>query len=125
MTEQQFKQLAAEAHRAGLQIESGDILLSEDQGTPASTALTCVDRWLSYHDGAVRMQVRILARETVEREWDCICEGPFSEPITAEQAEQMVGHWRDLQRDAARRYYAQQEQSRLQVEAFGASRPRG
>lgn len=127
MNEQQFKQLVDEWRRAGLRVEAGDILFSEYQGAPASTALTCVDRWLSFHDGAVRMRIRILARESVEREceWDCICEGQFSEPITAEQAQQMVVHWRDLERDAVRRYYALQEQDRLQVEAFGVSRPGG
>lgn len=114
-----FAAVFERAARAGLHIEGDEILYSEDQGTPASQALVCVDRWLGVREGAIRLQVRVLARNSVEDGWECVSEGQFSDPLTTDQASSLVEHWCDLQRDAAQRYYVRQVEEQERVDAFG------
>lgn len=127
MSQEQFQSLVEMASKAGLHIEGGDILFSEDQGTPASKALVCVDRWLSFRDDAIRMQVRVLARNSADSMfgWECISEGDFSDPLTIEQASGLVSHWANLSRELVNRNVRHQSEENARVEVFGAMRPRG
>lgn len=112
-----FARVVALAKRRRMQIEGGEILHSEDQA--GEDALVSIDKWLFVRHGAIRMQVRVLARESTEDEWDCVDEGRYSAALTVDQALQMVEHWYELDRQAVRRAQEWQEHSRHLIEAFG------
>jgi hypothetical protein len=119
MSQEQYQSLVELASKAGLRIVGLEILFSEWQGTPATDALVRVDRWLAFRDGAIRMQVRVLARESANADFECISEGEYSDPLTAHQARSMVEHWTDLQHDASRRYHARAAAEQARFDAFG------
>lgn len=120
-TEEDFVEVRNLAASRGLLIEGGDILYSEVQAGTYDESLICVDRWLAWRDGGIRMQVRVLAREKAERQvdWDFISEGGFSDPLSKEQALQLVSHWVDLQREALARHIRRCNEAAERVEAFG------
>jgi hypothetical protein len=98
------------AKRGGLHIEGNEILYSEDARICGDEPLACVDRWLCVRDGAIRMQVRVLARGSVNASWECISDSGFSEPLTKEQAASLVSHWAVLQQAAGDRFAAYQRE---------------
>lgn len=120
-TEEDFVEVRNFAASRGLLIEGGDVLYSEDQARTYEESLVCVDRWLAWRDGGIRVQVRVLAREKAERQvdWDCISDGGYSEPLSKEQALLLVNHWAELQRDALARHIRTKRDEADRVDAFG------
>lgn len=103
------------ARAAGLPVEAGEVLFSEEQGLePFSTV--CVDKWLTAKRGCVELEVRVLQRRDRFEEWDGVRAKPTrSDPLTKTQALQIIDHWRRVKNEARRlaRYLEQQEQERL------------
>jgi hypothetical protein len=105
-TRTDYDMLLAAAQAARMTIEGDDILHSDTQGLPAG-ALMSLDKWICWRDNAVRLNIRVLARNGLDAIWDCICEGALSEPLTRAQAFQLVAHWSTLDKEASDRAQAQ------------------
>lgn len=107
-----------------LHIEAGEILYSEDQGDPRFATL-CVDRWLTARSGEIRMEVRIVQRESFTDDWYPSEAGSIvSEPLTEAQALQLVNHWCESSQAAYRLAQRADKDEMERFEAFGPRPPR-
>lgn len=97
-TRADFEQVLAAAAAVHLHIEGEEILHSDSQGI-ASEAMVSIDKWLSWRDNALRLQVRVIAKDSAGN-WEGISDSGFSDPLTKAQAHQLVTHWAALERDA-------------------------
>lgn len=86
------------AFSAGLHVEKGEVLFSELQGTEDAEAI-CLDRWLTWHDGGIRVRLRMIYHDASSQE------GGFSDKLTANQALEVIKHWGVLQAESVARHY--------------------
>lgn len=119
------KNLIQCAQRAGLHVEDGDVLFSEDQGR-AQCATLSIDRWLVCRDGQIRMELRLLQRGAAGESYEGVSDAPLSsEPMDEAQALQVIEHWGAVSRGIVREFSIQDAQERERFNAFGPrpSRP--
>lgn len=107
-----------------LKIENGEICHSEDQGDPLFATL-CVDRWLTARSGEIRMEVRIIQRDSRSESDDWYAGyGMASDPINEAQALQLVNHWGATSKQAASLAYQAQMRERESCDESGPRPPR-
>ena len=107
------------AKRYRLQIEEGEILYSEDQGE-SQYATLCVNRWLTARSGEIRLEVRIIQRETYsDDDWLPCGESIQSDPFSEAQALQLVNHWGRCSQAAVQLAQQNERQERDRFDAWG------
>lgn len=110
--------VVALATRYKLNNEAGEILYSEDQGE-SQFATLCVDRWLTARSGQVRLEVRVIQRETNSDDfWPC-GESIQSEPMSEAQALQLINHWGRISQAAVLVSQQNERTGRDRLDAFG------
>lgn len=106
----------AMAKRHHLHNEAGEILYSEDQGE-SQFATLCVDRWLTTRSGQMRMEVRVIQRETSSNDFYPCVTSIQSQSMNEAQALQLVDHWGRLSQAAVSQRNTRSERERF--DAFG------
>lgn len=106
----------AMAKRHHLHNEAGEILYSEDQGE-SQFATLCVDRWLTTRSGQIRLEVRVIQRETNSDDFYSCVTSIQSQSMNEAQALQLVDHWGRLSKAAVSQYNTRSERERF--DAFG------
>lgn len=115
-----YDDLLSLARRRGMTIEGRDILFSEVQGDNLE-ALVCLDRWLVWRDDSIRIQVRMIGRDSPSDDWQTLCETETlsNYPVSVEQGRQLLEHWWMLDLESTRRSQVRDIAERERLEVFG------